>query len=102
MPLSLNNTIVARIPRADLPSFKTAVQQALNSASDGEKVQWVGASKKKGPQIRASIEPLKTITTAKGNKCRFIYSKLSELSAAEEWKFWFCQQESGGWKVSGA
>ncbi|GAB2480443.1 hypothetical protein GCM10027082_34260 [Comamonas humi] len=96
----LNRTIAARIPAQDLPAFRTAVGNVLNSAADGSTTPWTSSQgPRRQPPVEVALTPLQT-TQTRGGACRLLDAKVSQRSLSEQWQFWFCKQGDGSWKAS--
>ncbi|WP_296557817.1 hypothetical protein [Pigmentiphaga sp.] len=97
----LNESILVRIPKAQVPQFSAEVGRVLNDVADGQTATW-SSKPERARQVPVSITfaPRNTTRTSKGQTCRFLAADVAQGTAKENWGFWFCKQESGAWRAS--
>ncbi|WLW63019.1 hypothetical protein RA224_06215 [Achromobacter aegrifaciens] len=72
-PVMLNNAIITQIPKADQPSYRDAVVQALNNSADGQRTQWSSTHQpRKAPPITVQLTPTQTSKLKDDRVCRFL------------------------------
>lgn len=96
----MNHTIISSIPKKDRPDFRAAVTQVLESQPDGAATTWTGSKPPHGLPVSVKMTVQRTTETQKANKCRLVDALVSQGNSSEDWKFWFCKQDSGQWKAS--
>src|SRR3546814_5792928 len=96
----MNHSIIASIPKKDLPSFSAAVTDTLENQPDGASTTWTGSQPRRGQPIKVKMTVEHTTETRKANKCRQLDAVVSRDAASENWSFWFCKQDTGQWKAS--
>lgn len=96
----LNDTIAMRVPAKDLPAFKTKVAQVLNETPDRSTSDWTSSPSRNKHPVKIVFKPEQTTQTKSAGTCRLLAAEVSQLSNAENWRFWFCKQADGSWKAS--
>ena len=96
----MNNTIISSIPKSDVPGFRAAVTQVLESQPDGQSSTWTGSKPRRGLPVDVKMTVRRTVETQKANKCRQLDAVVAQGASSENWSFWFCKQASGQWKAS--
>ncbi|MGN6580866.1 MAG: hypothetical protein ACTHJ1_12900 [Bordetella sp.] len=101
-PYFLNKTIAVGIAAKDSPAFKTAVAHALDKTPDGAVYEWASSPGRHNQPVKFAFTPQQTVQTKSAGTCRLLAAKVSQLSAVENWRFWFCKQPNGSWKAGSA
>lgn len=96
----MNHTILASMPKSELPAFRAAVAQVLDSQPDGASSTWTGSPPHYGQPVAVDMTVKRSVETQKANQCRLLDARVRQGSRAEDWSFWFCKQPSGQWKAS--
>jgi len=97
----LNQSILVRIPKAQVPAFSAEVGRVLNDVGDGQRATWTSkAERARQVPVSVTLVPRNTTRTSKGQTCRFLAAEVVQASARENWGFWFCKQENGAWRAS--
>ena len=99
-PIYLNHSIIVNIPKADLPSFRAAVNQALNDSADGQTTHWTSSAQRGHAPVSVALTPSQTTQTQKADRCRMLQGRFTQSGGKEDWSFWFCRQPEGNWKAS--
>lgn len=101
-PYFLNKTIAVGIPAKDAPAFKAAVAHALDQTPDGSVFDWTSSPGRNHQPVKFAFTPQQTIQTKSAGTCRLLAATVSQRSAVENWRFWFCKQPNGSWKAGSA
>ncbi|VCU72153.1 hypothetical protein PIGHUM_04249 [Pigmentiphaga humi] len=97
----LNQSILLRIPKAQVSEFSAEVGRVLNETPDGQRATWSSRpAKSRQTPVSVTLAPRNTTQTGKGQTCRFLAADVEQGKARENWGFWFCKQESGAWRAS--
>ena len=92
----LAETPYAYFKKEDKAIFSKALNDALESAADGETKAWSNPKTNAGGQLKA----LKSYE-AKGLKCRTLHIANKAQGRANEGDYNFCKQASGKWAIAG-
>lgn len=97
----LNESILLRIPKAQVPAFSAEVGRVLNDVGDGQRATWTSKPERaRQAPVSVTFLPKNTARTSKGQTCRFLAADVAQGFAKENWGFWFCKQENGTWRAS--
>ncbi|MEH6650942.1 MAG: hypothetical protein V7707_13020 [Motiliproteus sp.] len=95
--LFLSNSVLSELTKEDAQSFRSAIQQALDSVEDRDSVTWRSESS----SIKASIRPLTTYQLgAEQQTCRRARFVLAHSDRpVERYQFDFCHADEG-WNIA--
>lgn len=97
----LNESILLRIPKAQVSEFSAEVGRVLNDVADGQQSSWASKPvRARQVPVNVTFAPRNTTRTSKGQTCRFLAADVAQGTAKENWGFWFCKQENGAWRAS--
>ena len=100
-PVQLNQSVLAYIPDKDIADFKAFIAQTLNDGKADIVQEWSSRSRTPSMAVKVQVTPSGPLQTQSAGQCRLLSAHVSRRTSTETWKVLFCQQATGGWKISG-